>query len=909
MSNAVNKFIDHMREFDCEPHSADDVIADDTRRYFRLAGDKPTVKKGSYVLRVDSDGFACGWCMNMRDGVLHSYTSKSSRKATPEEKAAWQKKRDDDKAARIEAERIERERAAAVSVKMWNEATEDGVAAFPYVMRKQMTGEGLRVWTDLERFDDWLLVPVLSSDGSIVGMQKISADGDKLFVPGSAVGGGAFWIGAPDDGGVVALCEGVATGDAIRKATGWTVCVCFNAGNLLDVARRFPARGARVVVCADNDLWTWSHKHRKHRPDVLPDHDAPEWITWRDAGWLDNVGRDKAGQAAAILGGAQVLYPVGGGDWNDVLVAEGIDTVKAGLLPPVEMVREWEPMNDDWPEPNEIGPIPDDLPIDRIKREVRPQGYIGKKYYFFPRSTGDIEEMSTSDLRSDLNLYHLARESFWHSFFDDPSKATGKDVVGMMSPRLMEMCKDKGKFDPERVLSTGVWPDGKGGVVANMGNTLYIPSVGFMDHTEYESDKVYISAPKSVDLNVEPLLNAEAVVLRKICEGLSWRYKISGSLLAGWIYASILSGALRWRPHIFVTGPKGSGKTTVMRDIIKAILKGWSTNADGGTTSAGFRRKLGNQARPVVSDEMETETIKQRANADDVLMLARQSSSGAEYSNAYVDITVHSCFCFGGINPNIKNGADKDRITEMELVKDKSEGFRARWKERESEIKTVISGNFGRRLARRAIDNAGAFLANLEVFEDELSSILGDSRSAEQFAPMIAGLYGLHSTGRITHEQAKEWVGKQDWNFFHDEDEGSDAEKMVSHLLTAMAEFTVADKTNRVAISDLLRIAMDDGHGSDAAKLSLGRYGLKVDSGWLVVANSKSRIGELMKDTSWTVPKNTLSRYPGAESVGVTRFAPGVVSRGIKIPLAGLVDGVVLEEELPLYADDMEGFK
>ena len=85
--------------------------------------------------------------------------------------------------------------------------------------------------------------------------------------------------------------------------------------------------------------------------------------------------------------------------------------------------------------------------------------------------------------------------------------------------------------------------------------------------------------------------------------------------------------------------------------------------------------------------------------------------------------------------------------------------------------------------------------------------------------------------------------------------------------------------------------------------------GKDVNKEIAVMANSKSRIGELMKDTSWTVPKNTLSRYPMAESVGVTRFAPGVVSRGIKIPLAGLVDGVVAEEELPLYADDMEGFK
>ena len=907
MTDQLRKFLDHMRSVDCEPFDSGVVQSDDTRHYYRLATDKPGVKKGSYVLRVDPDGFAVGGCMNMRDGIWHSWHSKSARGISDDEKRAWTAKRDAAKAEREMEEQAARERAACVAASMWGDATSEGVASFPYVQRKGMTGEGLRVWTDLDTFQDWLLVPVQSATGDLVGMQKINADGDKLFIPGSAVTGGRMWLGDPTGESVVALVEGVATGDAVRRATGWPVCVAFNAGNLKAVATSLGV-DSRLVICGDDDRWTWAVKHRAKRPEVLPARDAIDWEEYRANGWLDNPGRDKAEQAAVAAGGAQVLFPPDGGDWDDCARESGIEFVRDCLIKPIEIAQEWEPMAGDWPEPDEVGPSWDDMahPNDKVRRELRPQGYIGKKYYFFPRSTGDIEEFLYTELAGDTAYYHIAKESFWLSFFDDPTKVGGKDIVKMFKPKLIEMCKDKGKFDPDRVLSTGIWPDGKGGVVANMGNSLYIPGRGFLDHSEYESDKVYVSAPKSINIDIEPMLSKDAVKLRRICEGLSWRHKISGSLLAGWIYASILSGALRWRPHIFVTGGKGSGKTTVMRDIIKAVLRGWSTNADGGTTGAGFRRKLGNQGRPVVSDEMETETKKQRDNADDVLTLARQSSSGAEYANAYVDITVHSSFCFGGINPNIKHGADKDRITELELVKDRADGWRERWKEREKEIKATFSGDYGRRLARRAVDNAGAFLANLEVFEDELSGILGDSRSAEQFAPMIAGLYGLHSTGLITHEKAREWVREQDWDFFYQDDDGSDAEKMVSHLLTAMAEFTLLDKTNRVAISDLIRLSIDGGSGSDAAKLSLGRYGLRVERGWLLVANSKSRIGELMRDTSWSVPKNTLARYPGAEPIGVTRFAPGVVSRGIRIPLDGLIDGVAETNEVEL---DLEGFE
>lgn len=878
MHEKIQEFIEAMAAEGIALANPAEIIADDQIHRAHMVGDKPGETTISYKLEIRDDGFAVGWFNPFKFGMgsfkWHSKAPRGQIKQVRARSKEWHEER-----------QAERDRVAAEALRSALDETErligrsEPATGHAYLLRKGVT------WADLRQADGLLLVPIEAQDGRR-GCQLIAADGKRWFVTGSKKAGAWHLIATDeDDYERVFIAEGLSTGLTVRNVSGCPVYVAIDAGNMKAVAEAVRARhpDAQIIVAGDNDLWT------------------------RDAkGQPMNTGRRAAEQAAVSVGGFMWL-PEGlehpGTDWNDAAAVHGLEWVagEVSKLPMPVMMEAIEERYDMMEEPGVAARR--DMPIDILTKEIRPQGYAGKKYYFFPRSTGDIEDFIYSELGSDTAYFHLAEEDFWKQFFQEPEKVTGKDIVRQYKGQLMQMCKRKGKFDPERVLSTGVWPDGKGGVVANLGNTLYIPGRGFVDHSDYESDKVYISAPKSMDIEVLPMKNAESVKLRYICEALSWRYKISGSLLAGWIYAAIMSGALRWRPHIFVTGGKGSGKTTVMKYIIKAVLAGWSTNADGGSTGAGFRRKLGNKASPVISDEMETETQKQRATADDVLTLARQSSSGAEYSNAYGDITVHSCFCFGGINPNIKHGADKDRITEMELVKDRSEGFRDRWKEKEREIKNTITRDFGVRLARRAIDNAESFLANVEVFEDALAEMLGDSRSAEQFAPMVAGLYALHSTNRIEADRAKAWVHEQDWDFFHQEEEGTDAEKMVSHLLTAMAEFTVSDRTNKISVSEMIEMVRDDKLNANAAVASLGRYGLKLDKGWLIVANSKSRIGELMKDTPWSVPKSTLSRYPGATPVGTTRFASGVVSRGIKVPLVGLIDGFeaveVDEEESP----------
>lgn len=880
----IEAFRRHMSSNGCDPHpSAAVVIQDDDKIHrFRLAHDKPGKMSGAYRLKEEADGFWVGWVKDWVSGESFGFHTASTRKHSDAEKARFAGLRAQSKAAAEARQAAEYEAARVRAVKLWSVCSED-TEGNEYLGRKKVDGGPARVSRGL------LVVPVHKA-GVLVGLQYIAPDGTKRFMKDTEKRGGYCEIAGR--AGCVYVCEGFATGMSIHAATGCTVVVAFDADNLKPVAMGVSDlhKGARVVIANDEDWFTFDPKKVK-AGDVrrMTDRASPEWDDFRRDGLLVNKGRDAAMQAAVAIG-AQCIGPDRHGDWNDVHVEDGLDAVRNALeaLPVIEQ----EYPEYDYSEPYEDAGSGGTM-RDILAREIRPQGYIGKKYYFFPRTTGDIEEMMTSDLKSDLNLYHLARRSFYEQFFQEPKDAAGKTLISTVSPILMEMCKDKGKFDADRVRSVGVWRDDDGTVVANLGGGLYIPGRGFMDHSEYDSDSVYVSAPKTVNIDIDPLTSAEAVKLRYVCESLRWKNDINGSLLAGWIYAAVLSGLLRWRPHIFITGQKGSGKTTVIQRIVRQVLAGWSVNEDGGTTEAGFRRKLGNRARPVVSDEMESENEQQQRLMDQIFYMARKSSSGAEYSNAYVDITIHSSFCFGAINPNIKAGADQDRITVMELIPDNTEGARQRWKAVERQLRDVVTKDFGRALIRRAIDNADVYLKNVEVFEDELAEILGSARSAEQFAPMVAGLYALHSTNEITADRARDWVKQQDWEFFKDADEGSDSEKLVAHLMTSLVEWQIGDRNTKATVASLIAHVQNKGLNEVSAKDALARHGMKVEDDVLLVANSKSRIGELLKDTAWRVPKNTLLRYPGAEKGDKpVWFGAGVVSRCIRIPIVGLIDGL-----------------
>ena len=161
-----------------------------------------------------------------------------------------------------------------------------------------------------------LIIPVMDTKGEIVSLQFIGKGGTKRFLKGGKVADGSWTIPGSDD---QILCEGFATAASIYEATGATVRISFNAGNLVKVAE------PGWTIAGDNDQFT-------------KDRHGDPW----------NPGREKA-LTAAWQHNCRVVIPAFSDtqtkptDFNDLYVLEGLAAVAdqiAGAVYPQEYLLE-----------------------------------------------------------------------------------------------------------------------------------------------------------------------------------------------------------------------------------------------------------------------------------------------------------------------------------------------------------------------------------------------------------------------------------------------------------------------------------------------------------------------------------------------------------------------------------------
>jgi len=143
-----------------------------------------------------------------------------------------------------------------IAQSIWDNASVDGSS--PYLTKKEVQNYGLR-------YEGQTLIVPCYKAGEIVSIQRIFKDGFKCFLEGGEVSGSSFTINGTLD--KVVVCEGYATGASIHAATGYTVIVAFNAGNMPKVAI-----GDNIIIAADNDKNGVSEKYAKKTgaPYVMP---------------------------------------------------------------------------------------------------------------------------------------------------------------------------------------------------------------------------------------------------------------------------------------------------------------------------------------------------------------------------------------------------------------------------------------------------------------------------------------------------------------------------------------------------------------------------------------------------------------------------------------------------------------
>lgn len=307
----------------------DALAADGTLVRFHVEGDRRGTRNGWAVLF--GDDLPAGEFGSWRTGSRHTWCAKAPLTLTAAEQRAIRQRQE---VARKDRERQQRERedvAAKAANVLWNRAL-PADANHPYLLRKGVGAHGLRVtaWpvrnSDglvFRHIDNTLLVPVMNAAGRIVSLQAIfprtdpALGRDKDFLAGGRKQGCFHVIGKPRPDHPIAIAEGYATAESIHQATGWCVVIAWDAGNLAAVARAWRTNlpDATFVICADNDQWT-------RQP-------------------VDNPGVSQATHAAASID-ARVVWPefatLHGDDdhptdFNDLHLRQGLDAVRAQLLP------------------------------------------------------------------------------------------------------------------------------------------------------------------------------------------------------------------------------------------------------------------------------------------------------------------------------------------------------------------------------------------------------------------------------------------------------------------------------------------------------------------------------------------------------------------------------------------------
>ena len=280
-----DSFVRWLCDLGIPPAEGERLLPDGQKHRYKITGDRGTTRNGEYCIYCDDrpGGWAKSW--SAKHGVEYAvwtYYQPGESPWSDEEKREYVKRMEAQRAAVARQKELERAKASAEAARKWEAATEPR-PGHPYLKKKGLSGtHGARQLGNL------LVLPIQNVSGSLMNIQTIAPDGEKRFHPGAPKAGGFFVISGqspgPDEktgqgpesteelgsaepgrspgpyenpsGGdrEVFLCEGFATGATVHEATGRTVVVAWDCGNLPKVAELLRSRyPGRLALAADND--------------------------------------------------------------------------------------------------------------------------------------------------------------------------------------------------------------------------------------------------------------------------------------------------------------------------------------------------------------------------------------------------------------------------------------------------------------------------------------------------------------------------------------------------------------------------------------------------------------------------------------------------------------------------------
>ena len=602
---------------------------------------------------------------------------------------------------------------------------------------------------------DILLIP-MRKNKKLVNVQRIF-DGNKRYWPEAEVIGPFFEVDGDHSGtnNTIYLCEDWATACSIAQCAQALCIASFNVGGLLAVAKYIRGRVSKaalqlpLIIAADNDRWT-----------SLSD-DTPNPGVWYATKAAEEVGADVAIPDFKDL----VPRPT---SFNDLHRMEGAAAVrkwldpkiayKATTLPEVEE-PDREPGADGW-------------------AETAPFRFLGMhrdRYHYLPQGHGQIVALTAASHAHEMELAQLASDDWWRREF--PSSSGNSIDWRKAGKAIMEECRKRGVFQPESIRGRGFWRDDDGDIIAHFGDRLLLSGGKRAVRPEAYNGQahIYPRLPRFDGAHRTEVMDIdESQTLVDMFTSRAWDDEASGFLLAGWVALAPFSGALPWRPHLWLTGSSGSGKTTLIQRMIMPLLGGMELYAEGATTEAGIRWKLEACARPVVLDDAEQSTARwsARARVRKILELARSASSsggrllgGGSASSAATNFRATSMFLLASVAAGLREEADKSRFAVLNLKSPEQLDpveRRKEWEAFQPELDMYFTPMAGRSLIARTAQwlRTGRFDELQTVVTSAANIALGNAHAAEQLGTLATGTWLMLTDDIPEESQVVEWFYK-----------------------------------------------------------------------------------------------------------------------------------------------------
>lgn len=525
-------------------------------------------------------------------------------------------------------------------------------------------------------------------------------------------------------------------------------------------------------------------------------------------------------------------------------------------------------------------------------------GYDGDDYFFFHHEKKQVLRRSKGDF-SDIGLIELAPVNWWEEYFAGEKGAINKKAAVNW---IFRTANSRGIYDPTRVRGRGAWTD-KGRAVYHHGGYLTIDGVK-TDITAIKSGYVYPMARSMLIPSSEPLTDAEGEWLVEVASLPRWSTPGSAALMAGYVMLAPICGALSWRPHVWLAGEAGSGKTTIQMKYCGGLTRGISVIANGNSTEAGIRQELKGDALPVLVDEFESNNERERQRVENVMSLIRQTSSETQAKTLKGTVTgsgihydIRSMFCLASINTNLPTKADVDRLTILSLKTASPKGP-DNWERLEADLNRIDEdATISSRMLARALTLMPVILESIKVFRRVAAKHFKRQRDGDQYGTLLAGCWCIQKSFVPSDEQAQALIDAFDWSEHREDSDSDEAARALEAVLAAKlrvgtaGEFSVFEVIRET--STVHRHGVIDAQIADA---TLRRHGIRVEHsvGELWFGTGVSTLKQLVEKMAFVTDlRGQILRVPGAKRLtGVKKFN-GVDSKCISVPL-----GPILGEEI-----------